>query len=107
MSGDLFDRLRKFLKLAQIPVKFTTTTWQELTDISMVRNCIVHNNSLFKGFSEERQLRTYATRNGIVSTDTIEEEIAPTREFSEKVIQTMNDFMREFHDAYWSTKSGH
>ena len=99
LKGDLAERWGKFLKLAQIPVSFTATTWQELTNISMVRNCIMHNDGLFEGFPQGPQLRAYAEQNSMVSTDTLQEEIAPTREFCEKVIRTMKDFMQEFHDA--------
>lgn len=105
LTGDSLERLKKFLRNAAIPVSFDGTTWQELTNVSLVRNCIVHNNGFLKAAFNERQLRTYAQAHNIVSTDTIEEEIAPTKEFCEKVVRALEQFLKELHDAYWASKS--
>jgi len=105
LKGDILERLKNYFKLTGLAISYNNKRWQELSDYSMVRNCIVHNNGLVKGFADEVRLRNYANKNGIIGQSPMEDEIVLTKEFCSRVIRTMIAFMKQVHDAYWAGKS--
>lgn len=107
LKGDVLERSKLyFKKLAGLdfPSEDRNQIWQEINSYATTRNCIVHNNGLLKGFREEQELRTYASKKGIISQDTIREEIALTERFCRDVIETMRTFFKELYKAWENYK---
>jgi len=104
LKGDELERVKLFFKNAGLSLDYNGSTWQEINNYYLVRNCIVHNSGLIKGSKREQDLRTYITQKKIISQDTIQEEVALTEQFCEKVINTMQSFLSEVYKAYINHK---
>lgn len=104
LKGDLLDRTKSYCKLASLALPYNDPIWQEIKNYSKVRNCIAHTNGLLKEFQDKKDLIPYLTKKGIISQDTIEEEIALTAPFCEEVIKTMQDFLNKVYEAILTTK---
>jgi len=102
--GDELERVKLFFKNAGLSLDYNSPTWQEINNYYLVRNSIVHNSGLIKGFKREKDLRTYITQKKIISQDTIQEEVALTEQFCEEVINTMQSFLDEVYKVYITHK---
>ena len=100
LRGDMLERGKLYCKLAGLPLAYEEQSWREINSYSMIRDCIVHKNGAVKGFQYEQELRTYATQNGIISQDTIEQEIALTEQFCRDIIKTIRTFLGKLYEAY-------
>jgi hypothetical protein len=104
LKGDTLEKTKLFFQTAGLNLKYDGQIWQEINKYYLVRNCIVHNSGLIKGFKDERKLRAYITQKGTISHDTIEEEIALTGQFCEEVIDTMQGFTEELYKTLTEKK---
>lgn len=100
LKGDVFERFKRYCKLANLPLLYNDSTWQEINNYYMVRNCIVHQNGLVKNLQKDRDFVNYVTQKGIISDDAIEQEIALTEQFCREVIKTMEAFLYNVFNAY-------
>ena len=104
LNGDTLERAKLYFQLAKFRVSYDDRTWQEINRYSKIRNCIVHKNGLIEGFQGKKDLINYINKTGIISQDTIRQEIALTGEFCKEVIQTLRDFLDNIYKAYVSQK---
>ena len=104
LKGDTLEQTKRFFQLAGLKLRYDGQIWQEINNYYLIRNCIVHNSSLIKGYKDEKKLRTYITQKGVVSKDTIEEEVALTGQYCEEVITTMQNFLDEVYKDYINHK---
>jgi hypothetical protein len=102
LRGGTLDQFKNYCKLASLDLTYADQNWKEINDYRRIRNCIVHNRGLIKGSREERDLRDYITPKGIISQDTIEEEIALTEQFCKEVTKTIWRFLSKVIEAYKS-----
>lgn len=103
-SGSKLDKFKAYCKKARFPLSFTSQEWIEIKKYSLVRNCIVHNNGLIKGFRGEQKLLTYADLHKIISGDSSRPQIALTTQFCKDVTKTMWQFLEQVITAYKSQK---
>jgi hypothetical protein len=102
LKGDtILDRTKLYCKLAGLDFPFNDPTWKEIKQYSKVRNCIVHTNGLLKEFQDKdkKGLIPYLTKKGIISQDTIEQEIALTEQFCAEVVETIQAFLENLYKA--------
>ena len=99
LRGDMLERAKLYCKLAGLDLPTDDSTWQEVNHYIKVRNCIVHKNGLLKEFQGDKDLISYITRKGIISQDTIEQEIALTEQFLKEVIVTIRAFLEKIRIA--------
>ncbi len=104
LRGDTPDQFKNYCKLARLEFPFNGRLWQEINNYRRIRNCIVHNRGLIERAREERELRAYIIRKGIISQDTIAQEIALTEQFCKKVVKTIGVFLNEVIEAHDSQK---
>jgi hypothetical protein len=97
LRGDVLERAKLYCKLVGLDFPADDSTWQEVNHYIKVRNCVVHKNGLLKEFQGDKDLISYITRKGIISQDTIEQEIALTEQFCRDVVKTMRKFLEELH----------
>ncbi len=97
LRGDTLERIRKYFQNAGFELPFNNPTWQKIKYYSKVRNCIVHTNGLTNElqYKDRKELLPYITRNGIISQDTIKQEIALTEQFCKEVVETIQTFFVE------------
>jgi len=102
--GTKLEQFKKCCNKAHLPLSFASQDWQEIKNYSLVRNCIVHNNGLMKGFREEQKLRIYTNSKKIISQNLIRQQITLTEQFCKEVIKTMRAFLSKVIEAYESQK---
>jgi hypothetical protein len=97
LRGGTLERTRKYFENAGFNLPFNNPTWQEIKYYSKVRNCIVHTNGLINElqYKDRKELIPYLTRKGIISQDTIKQEIALTEQFCKEVVETIQAFFVE------------
>ncbi len=97
LRGDTLERTRKYFQNVGLELPFNNHIWQEINHYYKARNCIVHTNGLIMElqYKDRKDLIPYLTRKGIISEDTIKQEIALTRSFCEEVIETIQAFLVE------------
>ena len=101
LRGDALDRFKLYSKLAGLDLKYDGQLWQEINHYSKVRNCIIHKNGLLKEFQNDKDIIDYINKKGIISQDTIEQELALTKEFCEEAIKTIRAFLMKTYEAYY------
>ena len=99
LRGDVLERAKLYCKLARLDLPYNDKTWQEINHYSKVRNCIIHKNGLLKEFQNDQDLIAYVTKKGIISQDTIEQEIALTEQFCAEVIETIQAYLEKLYKA--------
>jgi len=99
LRGDVLERAKLYCKLTGLDLPYDDQTWQEINRYSKVRNCIVHKSGLLKEFQGDQDLIAYITRKGIISQDTIEQEIALTEQFCREVASTIHAFLEKIRIA--------
>jgi hypothetical protein len=104
LRGDTLERAKLFFKLTGLDLTYSDQTWKEINNYYLVRNCIVHNRGLIKGFGQESKLRVYITQKNIISQDTIEQEIALTEHYCKEIIKTTWTFFNNIYSAYKAQK---
>lgn len=97
---DVLERGKLYFKLAGLSVSYNNQTWQELKRYYIIRNCIVHKNGLVSELQGEKHFMAYLTSKGIISDDTIEQEIALNEQFCREVINTIRTFLENLYNAY-------
>lgn len=97
---DFLERSKLYFQIAGLSLSYNDGTWQELNRYYKIRNCIVHNHGLVDKYAEEQDFMRYAEQKGIISKDTIEKEIALTKEFCKEVIETIRRFGGSVSKAY-------
>ena len=99
LNGDLLDRVKKYCKLAGLSISFINSTWTEINDYYMIRNCIVHNNGFISGFRDDKKLLAYSKEKSIIDRLMILPSIRPratialSEQFCKEVIETIQDFL--------------
>ncbi len=99
LRGDVLERAKLYCKLARLDLPYNDKTWQEINHYSKVRNCIIHKNGLLKEFQDDQDLIAYVTKKGIISQDTIEQELALTEQFCAEVVETIQAFLEKLYKA--------
>jgi hypothetical protein len=92
-KGNTLDKFKKYCKHNRLSLKFDDQNWQEINHYRLIRNCIVHNKGLIKGFNNEKELRDYNIKRMIISQDTIEEEIALSEQFCKEAVITIRNYL--------------
>ncbi len=100
-KGNFFEKFKKCCKEAKLDLSFTDRTWHEINNYYKVRNCIVHTNGLVMELEDKdrKALVPYLRKMGIISEDTIDEEIALTASFCKELIKTMQYFLNDVYEA--------
>ncbi|OGO30514.1 MAG: hypothetical protein A2Z29_11030 [Chloroflexi bacterium RBG_16_56_11] len=95
--GGTLEQIRKYLQNARLAFPLNNRNWQEINNYYKLRNCIVHVNGLVMELEHKDRINLipYLKRKGLVSQDTIKQEIALTKSFCEEVIGTIQNFLIE------------
>jgi hypothetical protein len=98
---DKLEEAKLYWKDAGLDISYNSTIWENIKRYSRIRNCIVHMNGLTKEFKDKdrKSLIPYLEEKGIISEDTIDEEIALTAKFCKEVIKTMQYFLNDVYKA--------
>jgi len=106
LTGDKLERVKNYCKLVKLELSYNGQIWQEINRYYKVRHCIAHTSGLLKKLTDKdkKDLLPYLTEKRIISQDTIEQEIALTKQFCEEVINTMQNFLNEVYTAYEAQK---
>ncbi len=95
-----YEQAKLVWKLVDLESYHRSKIWQELKFYYKVRNCIVHKDGLIMEleYKDRRVLIPYLKKTGIISHDTIDEEIALTASFCEEVITTIQHFLNYMYE---------
>jgi len=96
-TSDSLEQAKLCWKVVGLGFPDRDKMWQELNYYYKVRNCIVHTNGLVMElqYKYRKALIPYITEKGIISQDTIEQEIALTEQFCKEVVETIQSFLVE------------
>ena len=95
LKGDILEQVKIYLNNARLEHVSLNPFWQDINNYYLVRNCIAHNHGVIKGAGKEQALRDYLGKKGIISKDTIIEEVALTSQFCNEVVEKIQNFLVE------------
>lgn len=103
---DKLNEAKLYWQHAGLHISFTSNAWNEIKRYARIRNCILHANGLTKEFQvkDKDNLIPYLRKHGIISEDTIDEEIALTKTYCEKIIKTFQYFLNDIYEAIPTAK---
>ncbi|MFC1964544.1 hypothetical protein ACFLWG_00860 [Chloroflexota bacterium] len=94
LKGSTIDQVKKYCEIAGLDYTKNNENWQEMKNFYLVRNCIIHNDGILKDTRDEKILRAYARKKGILSEDILD----LTPEFYNNVINVTEDFTDKVWD---------
>lgn len=103
LKGDTLEQAKRFCKIAGLNISSDNENWQNIQDVYLVRNCIVHNNGTIKGSRDERKLNRFAQQEGIISKGD-DKEIDLTKKFCIEVIALTEDFTSDVWDMVYELR---
>ena len=96
-KGDVVERSQTFFKTFAIPV-FEPVELGALSELTLVRNCIVHNAGVVSGTNKETALRQAVARLNSLSMDHADR-IQPTLEYCETQVCFLADVFTRLYAA--------
>jgi len=103
LKGDTLEQAKRFCNVAGLNIASDNENWQNIQNVYLVRNCIVHNNGSIKGSKDERKLIKFAQQERIISQGE-DKEIDLTKQFCKEVIALTEDFTSEVWDMVYKLR---
>lgn len=77
----------------------TGRSWRQINSYMTIRHCIVHRTGSVSGFSKEKELRDYCSKQAGISIDT-DGNLVLSKDFCLQAVSTLQEFFEELYDSY-------